>query len=72
MKVFDDVEKDAVYEAFCEYGRVHAKKNGLDENAEDVVLIHELLDGVSRWELVEGLVGKLREMGYRIEKTLTT
>jgi hypothetical protein len=68
MSIFNDVEKEFLYSVICECGVDHAKKMGKDEKTEDVVLINDLLEDISRYNLVDVIVDKLREKGYKISK----
>ena len=66
--IFDNIEKDILYSAIIECGVDYAKNNGKDERAEDVILYNDLIENVSRFDLVEKIIKKLNDNGYTIEK----
>ena len=67
-KIFNDVERDVLYEALRQCGSDFARKSGGDEMAEDIVLVTELLENAQRFELVDMVVNKLSELGYKISE----
>lgn len=67
-KIFNEVERDVLYEALRQCGADFARKNGGDELAEDVVLVTELLENAQRFELVDMVVNKISELGYKISE----
>lgn len=66
--IFCDEEKDTMYEALQECAVDNAKRLGRDELDEDVVLINDFFEDVTRFNFVEKIVDKLREKGYKISK----
>jgi len=66
--IFNDVEKDVLYEAICSCGSDLAKEVGRDENEEDVVLVNYLMENVGRYDLVDRIVDKLKANGYKISE----
>jgi len=67
--IFNDVEKDVLYETIINCGEDVAEKNGKDKRAEDVVLFYDLIQNVTGIELTEMIVNKLKEKGYEIKKS---
>jgi len=68
VKIFDDVEKDVLNEVIISCGEDFAKENGKDEREEDIVLVYDFLQSVSRYELIDKVINKIREKGYEITK----
>lgn len=48
VSLFNDVGKDALYNAMCECGADYASKNGKDCMAEDVILVMDFMEEAGR------------------------
>lgn len=68
--LFNDSQKDILYSIIQECSVDFAKENGKDEKEEDVILINNFLENVSRFELTEKIINKLNEKGYRLTVTV--
>lgn len=64
--LFGDFQKDTLYSIVQECSVEFAKENGRDEEEDDVVLINYFLENISRYEIVEKIVDKLNEKGFKI------
>jgi len=68
MSIFNDIEKDIMYEVLQKCAIDYAKIHGEDEKNEDVILINKFLENITRFDLVEAIVDKLKEKGYQISQ----
>lgn len=66
--MFNSSQKDVLYSILQECSVDYAKENEDDEKEEDVILINNFLENVSRFEIVDKLVDKLNEKGFKITK----